>query len=404
MCALGFGRFGYTMILPSMQESMGLSPAQAGDMAAANMAGYLMLAVVAGFLGSRFGSRIVITVSMLAVAVSMLWTGLSGGYWSALFSRFLSGAAGGGVNIPVIGLLVSWFSSKNRGLASGFGVCGSSIALLFTGAVVPGILDIYGVSGWRQSWFLLAAISVVVTLLCALFLRDRHRRDERKTNSDSRIDGLEENIPKPPVHKPGLSVILKSINVWKLSFIYIAFGFSYVIYVTFFARTLTAEGGFTTGQAGTLWSIVGGVSIASGFIWGGISDRIGRKWGLALVFLLQCLSFGAMGLWHSPAGVYVSCFFFAVTAWSIPVIMAASTGDLLGPRMASAGFGVITLFFGIGQISGPFFAGRITELTGSYYPAFTVAGAAALVGSVLSAVALPRVMSGGHDGKTHSQR
>jgi hypothetical protein len=42
------------------------------------------------------------------------------------------------------------------------------------------------------------------------------------------------------------------------------------------------------------------------------------------------------------------------------------------------------MFFGIGQSSGPFVAGRIAQFTGSYTRAFLLAGAAALAGSLLS--------------------
>ena len=37
MGALGFARFGYTMILPGMKEALTLSDVQVGDLAAANM-------------------------------------------------------------------------------------------------------------------------------------------------------------------------------------------------------------------------------------------------------------------------------------------------------------------------------------------------------------------------------
>ena len=48
--ALGLARFGYTMILPSMKEGLGLTDSQAGDLATANMIGYLVMAVTCGSL------------------------------------------------------------------------------------------------------------------------------------------------------------------------------------------------------------------------------------------------------------------------------------------------------------------------------------------------------------------
>jgi MFS family permease len=169
--------------------------------------------------------------------------------------------------------------------------------------------------------------------------------------------------------------------VWHLALIYIMFGFSYIIYATFFADYLTGEAGFTKEAAGRLWMLVGLISFVSGFIWGTVSDVIGRKYGLALVYFLQGLCFLIFGLWKATPGYYLSALLFAFTAWSIPAIMAATSGDYLGPRLAPAALGFVTVFFGIGQAIGPTLAGYIGDFTGSYTWAFIIAGLAAFVGA-----------------------
>ncbi len=46
--ALGLARFGYTMLLPPMQEGLGLDNAQAGGLATANLIGYLVMSLLGG--------------------------------------------------------------------------------------------------------------------------------------------------------------------------------------------------------------------------------------------------------------------------------------------------------------------------------------------------------------------
>ena len=179
-------------------------------------------------------------------------------------------------------------------------------------------------------------------------------------------------------------MIYKTAAVLHLALIYVAFGFSYIIYATFFARYLVGEAGFTMAAAGTLWSTIGVVSIISGFIWGSVSDLLGRKFGLVIVYFLQALCFTVFGLWKAPAGYSVSAGLFALTAWSIPAIMAAAIGDHLGARLAPAALGFVTFFFGIGQALGPFTAGRIAFATGTYTAAFVLAGGVALSGGLAS--------------------
>jgi predicted MFS family arabinose efflux permease len=379
--ALGFARFGYTMILPSMKEGLGLSDAQAGDLATGNMIGYLALAVTCGFLASRFGPRIIVAIFMLIICGSMLLTGMAPNFQLALLGRTLTGVGSGGTNVPVMGLVPAWFAAKRRGFATGMAVSGSSFGMLITGLLIPAILNRYGAEGWRYSWICLAAFVFVIAVLCYLLLRNR---PAEKGLLPIGAEGEKANPGEARSSSLQWGLVYKSASVWHLALIYVMFGFSYIIYATFFARYLTWEAGFTTKAAGALWSAVGALSIISGFIWGSVSDVVGRKYGLAIVYFLQFLCFTVFGLWKATPGYYLSALLFALTAWSIPGIMAAASGDLLGPRLAPAALGFITLFFGVGQASGTFLGGRIADAAGSYTLAFVIAGAAALIGAVAS--------------------
>ena len=375
---LGLARFGFTMILPAMKEGLSLTEVQAGDLAVGNMVGYLALSLACGLLAARFGPRVVIGVSMLLVTASMVLTGLAPGYGPAFVGRLLAGIGSGGANVPIMALVSAWFGSKKRGLATGIIVSGSSVGLLVTGLLVPWVIEAHGAEGWRHAWFALAALSLLVTVLGWALLRDR---PEQKALTPI---GAEATPPLPAASALQWSLVYRSPAVWQLAVAYVMFGFSYVIYATFFARHLIGEVGFSAGRAGSLWSAIGALSLASGFLWGAVSDRLGRKYALAMVFLLQAACFAAFGLWRGVPGIYLSAVLFALTAWSIPAIMVVTAADILGPRLAPAAFGFITVFFGLGQVAGPFTAGRIAEACGSYGPAFTLAAAAAVAGSVFS--------------------
>jgi MFS family permease len=175
--ALGLARFGYTMILPSMKEGLGLTDSQAGDLATGNMIGYLVMAVTCGYLASRFGPRIVITIFMCIISGSMILTGVAPTFQAALLGRLLTGVGSGGTNVPVMGLLPAWFTAKRRGLATGMAVSGSSFGMVITGFLVPAILNRWGPLGWRYSWFFLAGFALVIAVLGYVILRN-HPRDK----------------------------------------------------------------------------------------------------------------------------------------------------------------------------------------------------------------------------------
>ena len=394
---VGFARFGYTLVLPAMQEALGLSNTQTGALATGNFLGYLALAVVGGLIASRYGPRRVIAASMLLTGAAMALTGLANSFGGAVAWRVLTGIGSGGSNVPVMSLLPAWFSARRRGLATGIAVGGSSLALIVTGRVVPRILEVYGADGWRYTWLALGGAVLVLAILAFALLRDE------PASKGLRPIGAEPSgppsTPVPPAEgaetpaKPAVSLgwqrVYRTKAVWHLALIYVAFGFSYVIYATFFARYLEGEAGYSRAAAGNLWAVVGWISIFCGLIWGSVSDRLGRNVALTIVYLIQAASYAVFALWQHPAGYIVSAVTFGLTAWSIPGIVAAACGDCVGARLAPAALGFVTLFFGLGQAVGPSVAGALADAMGSFGPSFLLAAGVALLGGIGSLLLRP---------------
>lgn len=395
--SLGLGRFGYTAILPAMQAGLGLSNAQAGGLQSWNLLGYVLAALVAGLLATRYGPRAVIAASLGLTAAALLLTGLVPTLEGARVGRFLAGVGGAGGNVPALALVSAWVGARRRGLASGAAVAGSSLGLMLTGPLVPAVLARYGPEGWRVCWYLLAAVALGVGLLCGLLLRDRpeplglrplgETEGERGRGEAGGGQGRE-----------GLGRIWRSRTVWHLAAVYFAFGLSYVIYATFFIRFLVGEAAFTPEAAGLLWLAVGAVSGGSGFVWGWISDRWGRRAALLGVFACQGAAYLLFGLVRSAPGLYLSAGLFALAAWSVPALMAALSGDLFGPRLAAAALGLLTVALGIGQALGPYLAGRIADAAGSFAPAFLLAAGVALTLGAGGSFLLPRPPRGAPEG------
>jgi predicted MFS family arabinose efflux permease len=258
---------------------------------------------------------------------------------------------------------------------------------MFTGPVAPEILARNGEDGWRWCWFLFGGITLLLALSSLALLRNRPSdKGLRPLGEDS---GISEDGPRAR----GLAwgSVYRSRRVWHLGMVYTAFGFSYIIYMTFFVKYLTAEAGYSRQEAGDLFMILGGCSLFCGLIWGTVSDRIGRRPALMIVYLIQAVSFSLFALAQDRVGLTISAVLFGLTAWSIPAIMAAACGDVLGARLAPAALGFITLFFGIGQAVGPGIAGAMADVAGSFAPAFLLAAGVAFLGLAGSWLLRPSV-------------
>jgi len=386
MGALGLGRFGYTVILPAMKDGLGLTYSQLGLLGTGNLIGYLFFSLLGGFWASRYGTKIVAVLSLTLMTASLMLTGLAGGFYGILAARILTGVGSAGGNVPIMGLASAWFSTRRRGLAAGIMVSGSGLGVLVTGVFLPGVIEAYGADGWRWAWYALAALSLAITLLCLLLLKD--------TPADKNLSpcGAERSAPRPsPAKGQGINTaaapldwgrVYKNPALWQLGLVYFAFGFSYITYATFFTAHVIKAGNLTQAEAGRIWSLVGFVSLASGLIWGGVSDWIGRRAALAIVFCLHTLSFAIFAFSTTVVGFYVSALAFGISAWSIPSIVAAFSGDIAGARLVPAALGMVTVIFGIGQALAPYVAGKLADVSGTFSYSFMLAAFIALAGAV----------------------
>ena len=362
-----------------------MSNAQAGMLATANLAGYLVLSAIGGALAARYGPRLLISAGLLLAGIGMLLTGFAQGFLAAAIWRALTGIGSGAANISVMGMLPAWFSARRRGLASGIAVAGSSVGLILVGPLVPYLLSTYGESGWRTSWFVFGGIALLLAIGCILLLRNKPaEKGLTPIGADAK-----DPVPGPRMEKVEWRHVYRSAAVWRLGLVYIAFGFSYIIFMTFFVKRLMAEGGYTQQAAGGLFMTMGWFSLLCGLIWGTVSDVIGRKHTLGIVYLIHTAAFCLFALWPKPFGFTLAAILFGLSAWSIPAVMAAACGDMLGPKTAPAALGFITLFFGIGQALGPGIAGALADAAGSFTPAFLLAGGVAFLGAAGSSLLRP---------------
>jgi len=351
---LGFARFSMSLIFPYMRQGLSLTYSQIGIIATCNFLGYLMFSLGSGIAASKVGPRRIISGSLLLTGLAMVLTGLGNGFWWQLICLTLVGVGSAGANIPVMAMAASWVSSRRRGLASGFLIMGSGLGLFINGITIPNWVSAPGGEGWRSAWIWLGIATVGIAVWAALMLRDHPAEVQGRTTSAARNE-------RPSVLKGIIRILKEKPVLRRLAGVYFAFGFSYVIFTTFFGIYLTETRGWSTYEAGQLWRWVGIFSLPSGFIWGWVSDRVGRRWGLFLVYLLHgiCLIGFASFPWNT--GITIVALVYGSSIFSIPAIMSAACGDEAGPELAPVAIGAVTVTFGLGQMAAPSVAGIMLD-------------------------------------------
>ena len=87
----GFGRMSYTIILPAMKDGLQFNYTQLGLLGTGNFLGYLAMAIIGGFMASRFGTRLVITLAVVLMGITMILTGLAQSFGFAFAMRLMTG-------------------------------------------------------------------------------------------------------------------------------------------------------------------------------------------------------------------------------------------------------------------------------------------------------------------------
>ena len=130
---------------------------------------------------------------------------------------------------------------------------------------------------------------------------------------------------------------------------------------------------------------MGFFTLFCGPVLGRLSDRLGRRVGIIVSFLLQGTAYALIayssGIWGGGIGggmgyeaaVYLSIFLFGLSVFGLPVIMTAAVADYLTPERTVAAISTLTVIFGIGQMLGPILAGIMAEYSGSFTPAYLAA-------------------------------
>lgn len=366
--SLGFGRFAYTMILPAMRDGLGLQNTQMGIIGTIGFIGYMAMCIPGGLLATRFGPRIVIALGLLTCGAGMMSIGTISGLTGSIVLMIVVGIASAAGNAAGFAFASAWFVGRIRGAATGITLGGPGIGMAVVGLLVPFILSRYGDNGWRWAWYYCGAITVLLGILCWIFLRNHP--------AEMGLQPIGAPAPAPTSPASGSesvwTKVFKSREMWRLCAITLAFGFDYIIYGTFFASFVQDEVGLSKGEAGNLWSLVGFLTIFSGLLGGLLADRVGRSWAFTCLFLAQGMALLLVAMSHSIGALYLSMALYGLSAWGFPALLGATCGDLLGPRLAPAGVGFAIFTFAIGQAAGPITAGALYDRSGSFRAPFLV--------------------------------
>ncbi len=380
-CALGLGRFAFGMLVPSMSQTLGLNYAQVGLLGFANMAGYLIGVLLIPLVLPRLGARATVSVSLGLLAVSMAGMAFAGNFVILCALYGLTGIGSAGAVLPSMSAMSQWFYPSHRGFAAGIVMAGPGFGIILSGFMLPQLTPHFGLVPWQIAWLIFAVISTFAVGLSLALFRNHPRDIEQLPAGRIPAQNDERESSHPPSGRLWLLVLL--------GLIYGIYGATYMTYVTFIVTSMVDSYEMSKSAAGSLWAWFGLLSVFSGLLFGWISDRIGRRAGMAVAFAVLGVAYLMVGFGAASSMLYLSITLFGLAAWSIPVIIAASSGDYFGAASAANAFAVMTLVFSAGQGIGPVLAGFLAEQMSDFRAAYALSGGLAVFAILLIALLRP---------------
>ncbi len=335
LISLGFGRLSYGVVMPFMQDGLRLSYAQAGFLGTITSLGYLATVLFAGWLAARWGNKQTVLLGCSLLVLSMLGLSLSTNYPLAMVSMFGAGVGSGMVFTPALSLMVGWFPER-RGLAAGFLMSGTGLAMVLSGLFVPMVGSV-AADGWRWVWRSFAVAALLVLLLAAWLLRN----PPSASSAAARSGGL--SVSERVYRNPG---------VLRVAGMYFSFGIAYLVPSTFQMSYMLVQQ-IAASTAGLITAMGGMLSLASSPVWGWVSDRIGRQRTLVAAFATVMVALLIPVLYPKLAGFFLSQLLSGSTIAAIPALIQASTSEQVPPLLVPVAIGYVTIFFSVGQLVGP---------------------------------------------------
>jgi MFS family permease len=153
--------------------------------------------------------------------------------------------------------------------------------------------------------------------------------------------------------------------------------------------------GATPAVAAGVYGTIALANAIGRFLWGAVSDRIGRRAAFAVIYLAQVVVFVAVGRVHS---MWVVAPLFALVLLCYGGgfgVMPSLMADWFGTRHLGVNYGWVLLAWSLAGVVGPVFVAVVKDRTGSFAGALSVTAGMLALAVLLPMVArAPRVRAG----------
>jgi MFS family permease len=332
---------------------------------------YLLFQIVGGWVSDRFGARWTLIASGVVWAGATLLTGMSVGLLTLLLARLLLGFGEGAAFPAATAAMSRWVAAGHRGYAQGMTHAAARIGNAAAPAMIVLVMTRYG---WRQSFYVSAALSFLWVVLWALSFTELPQDHPRISAQELAA------LPAPVAARPAVPWWALFRRMAPVTIVYFCYGWNLWLFLSWIPQYFLHSYQLDLKRSAVFASAVFFAGVVGDTLGGVITDRLLRRTGnlrrarcgmVAVSLLLSALALVPLMLTHSLS-VSVAClsagFFFAEMTigpmWAIPMDVA--------PAYSGTASGMMNTGSALAAITSPVASGYLIDRYGNWQLPFLV--------------------------------
>jgi nitrate/nitrite transporter NarK len=368
----------WSMFKGAIEKDFGWKGSQLNDPYALCCLVFAFAMILAGRCQDKFGPRITATIGgiMVAAGFGLISTTNSYTVWVLGFG-VLAGAGIGFAYSSATPPPLKWFPPSKTGLIAGIVVAGFGLAPVYLAPASDFLLRHFGL---LKSMLIFGIAFAVIVCGLAQFLVNPpagYSAALNGTSSTATTAGNTDLSPGQILRTPSFWLL------WALYFIGAGAGLMVISSISGMAKK-------TMGEAAFIAVAVMAIGNAAGRIVAGLlSDRIGRRWTLMLVLLLQAgLMFLAIPVTASAGGakflIVLLATFIGFNYGANLSLFPSLTKDLWGLKNFGMNYGCLFTAWGVGGFALSRLQQMLKASSGNFESSFLTAGILLVVGAALT--------------------
>ena len=338
-----------------------------------------LAAPIVGQLSDRYGPKIILIFSALTVSISSILIATSFNiitlsiYYGFLLS--FATATGGPVGI----LLSKWFA-KRRGLALGAVMAGGSIGSLF---FIPLLTFISLSFSWQLAWIIIGLFGFIVVFPLFIIVLKNDPSELKNVPIDSTDEFSMNDIEEGPLWVDEWPKAYNSKPMWQLSIGYFVCGITTASISVHFINWAISEN-ISPSEAAFSFGVLSAVNGISVFCSGYFSDKFERRYILSMVYFVRGIAFISLLLLSGQIALWAFAIIGGLSWLATVPLTTALTSEIYGYKKLGSLVGLINMSHQIGGAAAVILFGIVFDYYGNYDLGLWVGVITLLIASIAS--------------------